>query len=161
MLAVCGGPARGTKMKLVQTDSDWTGAGTDKGLFLAGGISNCTDWRKILLDMLKETDLTILNPRRDVWAGTLDEEYEQVSWEYSHMMRADAILFWFPKESVCPIALFELGAWLWRPKKKFIGIEPGYPKEANLMAQISLENSATCAARTLDGLAERVKTWAR
>jgi hypothetical protein len=36
---------------------------------------------------------------------------DQIQWEFEHLRKADTILFWFPKESICPIALYELGAW--------------------------------------------------
>ena len=32
--------------------------------FIAGGITNCPDWQADIVEMLKDTDLTLLNPRR-------------------------------------------------------------------------------------------------
>lgn len=80
-------------------------------LFLAGGITNCPDWQVDAIEMLDDgSDIVVANPRRD---RLLDYEGEdaayQIRWEYEFLRRARMILFWFPKESVCPITLFELG----------------------------------------------------
>jgi hypothetical protein len=36
-----------------------------RSLFLAGGISNCGDWQREVIAQPADTDLTLLNPRRE------------------------------------------------------------------------------------------------
>ena len=38
--------------------------GDEKSLFLAGGISNCPNWQKELVDLLKNKEIVLLNPLR-------------------------------------------------------------------------------------------------
>jgi len=46
-------------------------------------------------------------------------------WEFEHLRKAKAIMFWFPSETLCPITLYELGAWTilssQTPTKLFVG----------------------------------------
>jgi hypothetical protein len=42
----------------------------------------------------------------------------QIAWEYHHLKQAEAIMFWFCKETIQPIVLFELGKW-YQHKKVF------------------------------------------
>lgn len=99
-------------------------------IFLAGGISNCPDWQVEAIRMLQPLPVTLINPRRadyDMNAGKRLVE-EQIKWEHKHLYEATQILFWFPKETLCPITLFELGAHLPRPRTLWIGVEPGYQR---------------------------------
>ena len=113
-------------------------------LFLAGGISGTLDWQAEVVDALKNTSITIFNPRR---VGPFDltnekESDQQITWEYNHLNIADYILFWFPKETLCPIALFELGDF-WR-KSCIIGTDPQYNRRYDIVKQMSLRNPHYC-----------------
>lgn len=112
-----------------------------KSIFLAGGISGCPDWQTKLVYMIPKIGdgAVVLNPRRanfDVNDKSLLEE--QITWEHSHLAKADIILFWFPKESICPISLFELGRWLVNKKELIIGCHPEYPRIADIKVQVGL-----------------------
>ena len=62
--------------------------------------------------MLRDTDLTLLNPRRKSFPIDIPgEAFRQISWEFHALRAATEILFWFPCETLCPIVLYELGAW--------------------------------------------------
>src|SRR5438105_13923542 len=107
-------------MRIVEAPENHDGLGP--ALFLAGGITGCPDWQADLIKMLADTDLTLLSPRRrryPVSNPTLAEE--QIDWEFRHLRQATAIVFWFPRETLCPIALYELGAWSMTTKPLFIG----------------------------------------
>lgn len=75
-------------------------------LFLAGGISGCPDWQKDAEKRLAPVPGVLINPRRH---GRLSPEFEaeQVTWEYTALRVSGAILFWFPKETLCPIFLVD------------------------------------------------------
>ena len=102
-------------------------------VFLAGGITGCPDWQMELAYMLQGSDLILLNPRRAKFPiDDPDAAYDQIVWEFQHLRKADVIAFWFPKEQIQPIALYELGAWLPSPKRVFVGVEHGYPRERDI-----------------------------
>ncbi len=112
-------------------------------IFFGGGISNCPDWQEELACRLPMSfafeDVVILNPRRanfDVGNESLLEE--QIKWEFDHLRLADVLIFWFPKESLCPITLFELGKHLNR-KRLVVGCHPEYSRIKDLQFQLKLE----------------------
>lgn len=110
----------------------------DKTLFLAGGITNCPDWQEATGIVLAD-DYAVFNPRRrffDVDDPTV--ENDQIEWEHHYLHKADIILFWFPKETLCPITLFELGCFLNTPKTLIIGVEPGYLRSRDIDIQVGL-----------------------
>ena len=79
-------------------------------LFLGGGITGCSDWQAEMSQLLKDTDLVVLNPRRKIWSiNDPEASAKQIEWEYEHLQKANMIMFWFPPETLCPIALFEYG----------------------------------------------------
>lgn len=128
-------------------------------LFLAGGISECPDWQKDAEERLAPVSGVLINPRR---SGYLPPEFEaeQVAWEHVALRVSGAILFWFPKETLCPITLFELGAWSMTDKPLFVAVHPEYRRRANVLAQLelsrpdvevvdSLEEALTAVERSL------------
>ena len=72
-------------------------------IFMAGGITNCPDWQNEImwiLDGMGMDNLVLLNPRRKNFPiGDPDASYDQIKWEFDNLRAADAILFWFPKET--------------------------------------------------------------
>jgi len=89
-------------------------------IFLGGGISGCPDWQSVAREKLHQKcpNLVLINPRRssfDITDKTIAKE--QIKWEFECLRKVNAILFWFPKETVCPITLYELGAWTLLSKK--------------------------------------------
>jgi hypothetical protein len=116
-------------------------------LFLAGGITGVKDnWQATAALSLKDLPITIFNPRRKAEFKPEDEE-EQITWEHKMLYRADAISFWFPPDTLCPITLYELGAWsawldpafpLSDPKKLFISVHPKYARLKDVLIQTKL-----------------------
>lgn len=127
-------------------------------IFLAGGITGCPDWQKDVVARFVETGhpVRIANPRRkqfDVKDDTLAEE--QIIWEYDAMSASDVILFWFPKESLCPIALYELGRYnALRTKTLFIGTHVDYPRRKDVVIQTKLATGASVFS-SMDELVDR------
>lgn len=109
-------------------------------LFIAGGISNCPNWQAELVEHLEVMDLPLIvcNPRRENFP--MDDPSaaaEQIEWEHRMLSKADIISFWFPKETLCPITLFELGKWL--HAEPIIGTEYGYQRALDVRIQTDLE----------------------
>lgn len=131
----------------------------DKSIFLAGGITGTKyDWQQELVDRLSDTNLVILNPRRndfpkeDPYATT-----EQIKWEYDHLKKADCVSFWFPAEAPCMTSLFELGAWSKAGKPLFVGVEPGYIKEGSIRKQLALVRPEVPVVSNMEDLELMIK----
>jgi hypothetical protein len=112
----------------------------ETSIFLGGGISNCADWQSELSNLLKDTNLVILNPRRNNYPEFDPKATEeQIKWEHRHLNRATAIVFWFAQETLCPITLFEYGKWLMSSKPLFVGCHPNYKRRIDVEIQTKLE----------------------
>jgi Nucleoside 2-deoxyribosyltransferase like len=127
-------------------------------VFLAGGITGCPDWQSEMVEKLKDEDLIIFNPRRKTFDITKKEESGlQIKWERDHLIEAKIISFWFCKDQIQPIVLFELGKYAFLKKHGIaIGVEPGYPREMDVRTQVGLELSIQIY-KSLDELAEEIK----
>jgi hypothetical protein len=119
-----------------------------KSIFLAGGISGCPDWQTPTAESLAMNtpeNVLIMNPRLP---GVYDPKdattaLPQIKWEYDTLRDADMVLFWFPKETLCPITLLELGKELVRAElthhnRLVIGTEPGYARSLDVETQAKL-----------------------
>ncbi len=126
-------------------------------LFLAGGITDCPNWQKEMLEMLSDTTLTILNPRRENFpihdAGAA---LKQITWEHYALRFASEILFWFPKETICPIVLYELGAWSRGRKKLYVGVHPEYKRKQDVQIQTRLARPEIEIVYSLEALSSEV-----
>jgi len=120
-------------------------------IFLAGGISGCPDWQTEIIDKFVDRDIQgyvpdilLFNPRREEFDLSDATQTEiQIKWEFDHLRTADIVLFWFPKDSLCPIALFELGVELGKRqsdtyKGLFVGCDPEYPRKQDIVIQYDL-----------------------
>jgi hypothetical protein len=113
------------------------------GIFLAGGITGCPEWQSEVVEHLSHVgNGTLFNPRRDefdVSNPSLTEE--QIKWEFSFLWGSEIVVFWFCKETLCPITLYELGSHLTRsrlakkPPQICIGIEDGYMRAEDIKIQ--------------------------
>jgi len=144
-------------MRYVECPEEYYGAGPDISVFLAGGITNCPDWQQEMVTLLSDSDLTLVNPRRKLWEDA--QAVAQIEWEHRHLTRCDAVLFWFPSETICPITLYELGAWCFRPKKIFVGCHPNYARKLDVEVQTRLERVNLVVVSTIRDLAQQVLDW--
>lgn len=132
---------------------------TPLSIFVAGGITGCPDWQKQFCELLKDEDVVLLNPRRkDFPINRPSEAKKQIIWEFQHLRLADAIVFWFPHETLCPIVLYELGAWSMTNKKLFVGIDPLYARRADVEIQTSLVRTIPIVY-SVEDLAEEARLW--
>lgn len=143
-------------MEHIQPPTKWKRVPGQPAVFLAGGISKCPNWQRELTKMLATTNYAVLNPRREHFNTNDHHAAElQIQWEFEHLRKADLISFWFCKETIQPIALFELGAW--SPSEKItIGIEPGYSRETDIRVQVALLGHNRIM-NTLEDLANEIK----
>ena len=147
-------------MKYIECPEEYSGR--EKSLFLAGGITGCGNWQLDFVKMLENENLVLINPRRKVFPkDNPDIEDEQIPWEYNHILRASAVSFWFPNETLCPITLYELGIQNAGKKPTFIGIDPKYARKIDIEIQTRLIRPEVQIVYSLDNLAEQVKAWLR
>lgn len=134
--------------------------GKKKSLFLAGGISNCKNWQKLMVKLLSDAPLVIFNPRRGrKFKFSKKVEQAQIAWEYRYLRRAAAISFWFANETVCPIVLFELGAHSMTDKPLFVGIDPLYQRRSDVEIQLKLARPDIKIVYSLADLVMQIKQW--
>jgi hypothetical protein len=112
-------------------------------VFVAGGISNCPDWQTELIKLIDTDRFDVINPRRASGLGkTGKAARKQIEWEHRALESAQIVLFWFPKESICPISLFEYGKFLERACKEGIrligGCDQAYARAFDLDIQTQL-----------------------
>lgn len=145
-------------MEYVEAPRNWERLPGQPSVFLAGGITGCPDWQSKLTGLLVMTNFAVLNPRRaDFLVGNPPAAELQIRWEFEHLRNADVISFWFCKETIQPIALFELGAWSrGNDPAIVIGVEPGYVREQDVSIQMELLGR-TRIVTTLEGLANEIR----
>ena len=127
-------------------------------VFLAGGITYCSDWQQKVIDqLLKERCLSninvnIFNPRRKEWEWDTNSEEEesikQIEWEAKRFNQSNIFSFYFCNSvSPQPIALFELGRYATLAKETYdhswkdriiVSIENGYSRALDVEIQCRL-----------------------
>jgi hypothetical protein len=132
-------------------------APTRAELFLAGGISNCPDWQAAVELALAELPGYVHNPRRP---GVLaaDEAIAQIEWEHEALALSEVILFWFPKETLCPITLFELGVWSSKGAPLIVGTHPEYARRLDVVTQLRLARPDVVVHDSLDAVLAQYRT---
>ena len=86
-------------------------------IFLAGSIEEgvAEEWQDRAARLLADSDVVILNPRRDEWDPSWEQRIDnvefrrQVEWELNGMDMADWIVFYFDPATRSPVTLLELG----------------------------------------------------
>ena len=147
-------------MRYIEAPNSYDDENTANSIFLAGGITGCPNWQKEMRGLLSETNLLLLNPRRDDFPiGDPDAASIQITWEYNALRAAAAILFWFPCETICPIVLYELGAWSMTDKLMFVGVHPGYQRRQDVEIQTKLARPDIHITTSLNSLAGQVKQY--
>lgn len=132
----------------------------EKSVFLAGGITGCRDWRAAVIAQLTDSDLTVFNPLRPNFP--IDDPSAsifQIQWEHEYLRKATAILFWFPAETLCPITLYELGAWSMTMKPLFVGVHPDYTRIADVELQTQLVRPDVNIVYSIQQLIAQLRHW--
>lgn len=126
---------------LVKCPAELNTLALGKTIFLAGGISNCPDWQEVFWKSWRGTcvfpQTIIVNPRReefDIHDHKMSKD--QIEWEYRHLLLTDLKVFWFPKETVCPITLFELAYCAQRGDDIIVGTDMEYCRRFDVKEQL-------------------------
>lgn len=128
-----------------------------KKVFIAGGITGCSDWQSHLVKLLSHHNIAILNPRRaDFPIHDPDAAVAQITWEYTQMIAADVISFWFCPETLNPIVLYELGLWMKNGKPIVIGSDRKYQRLSDVVIQTRLARPDIKIVYSLKTLAKQI-----
>ena len=133
---------------------------SNPSLFVAGGIGDAVNWQPWTIKRLEDNSLTIINLRRTLFSDTPGLAELQTAWDYLHRRRATAKLFWFPPQTLCPIALCELGAASTTNVPLFVGVDPDYKRKLDVVVQLRLARPDVVIINDLDELAQQVLDWA-
>jgi hypothetical protein len=146
-------------MEYIEAPNEYQGDGFS--VFLAGSISDCANWQARLAELLASARVTIFNPRRQEFpVGDRTEERRQIEWERRHLARANLVVFWFTPPTLCPIALFELGACCETGIPLVVGIDPKYALKFDVGVHLSLRRPDVTVLDNLDDLARAILTHA-
>ena len=116
-------------------------------VFLAGGITGCTNWQEQVIselihlsDYYDLSNVVIFNPRRDNFdIADTNAEIEQIKWEYERLKRCNIFSCFFEaNEWLQPIALYEMGKWSTK-KPSVITVQKGYLRERDVLIQTALD----------------------
>jgi hypothetical protein len=129
-------------------------------LFLAGGITGTSDWQEQLISCIDKMnlDIVVFNPRREYFPiDDPSQSEEQIKWEYDFLRRADIISFWFPPETLCPIVLYELGAWSMTAKPLLVGVHPDYERINDVIIQTRYAKPDINIVHNIRDLSEQIR----
>lgn len=127
----------------------------DISVFLAGGITNCHDWQKNVIDTMKNDysvindSLVLFNPRRDNFPiHDKSAARQQIAWEFDMIEKCNIFSMYFSSgDSDQPICMYELGRNILRMQMRFptdwqdriiITVEGGYRRKQDVLIQTEL-----------------------
>jgi hypothetical protein len=129
-----------------------------KSLFLAGGISGCRNWQAEVVAYTQSIDYILYNPRREYYDITnQDIAEEQITWEEEMMRKADFIAFYFCRETICPITLYELGVYNMTKKPIIVGMDQDYSRRLDIEIQTKLKRPQVKFVYGTQGLISGIK----
>ena len=108
-------------------------------VFLGGSIEMGTadEWQKRAVERLEGLPCIILNPRRDSWNASWEQDIsnepfrEQVDWELDGLDRSNVIILNFHPNTRSPITLMELGLYA-ETKVVRVCCPPGFWRRGNV-----------------------------
>lgn len=160
----CIGNRRPSKLRVIEAISSQHARSNRPSVFLAGGITGCSDWQQEVIERLtiRDPDLTLFNPRRaDFPIDDPEAAERQIAWEHSRLDAADAIAFYFAPETVQPIVMFEFGRWLSDSKPLFVAVHPEYQRRADVLYQAALEQPKLVIGDSINDIVEGIDNYAK
>jgi len=134
-------------------------------MFLAGPTPRCKrvkSWRPDFIKVLQKqkTKCTVFIPelKKGGWLGDLEK---QNTWEYRHLHRASAVVFWVPRhmEDLPGFTTnVEFGFWV-RSDRCFYGRPPDAPKTKYLDWLYGKEHIHEDPAESMEDLVDKVIKW--
>ena len=141
--------------------------------FLAGGITDCWDWQKAVIDSIcsdpeYKENLVLFSPRRSNFPiDDPNAAEEQITWEFKYLEQCDIFSMYFCNgDSDQPICMYELGRNIALMQHKFpidwekriiITVEKGYKRTADVIIQTKLATDGAVTVRVYETPEEAVK----
>lgn len=133
-----------------------------RSVFLAGSIDmgQAEDWQSTVTRALGDRDVVILNPRRDEWDASWEQDIafapfrEQVEWELEGLERATIIAVYFAPTSKAPVTLLELGLFA-KSDRVVVCCPEGYWRRGNV--EIICRRYEVQMAADLDALVREIR----
>lgn len=130
------------------------------GVFLAGSITGAESWQLNLIELIKDLDIVVYNPRRKFFDVKDDsKDKQQIEWEYKMLHKSKIISFWFSSETLAPITLFELGFWSGTDKPLVIGTHSDYKRRNDVVIQMSLIRPGAIIFNNLHDVSMGIRYW--
>lgn len=118
-------------------------------VFLAGGISNCKEWQKDVIDCMDKISVSLFNPRQEHFdVSDKSASEKQITWEFERLEQMDIFSMYFCNDdSDQPICMYELGRNIVRMQNRFpsdwqrriiISVERGYRRAKDVIIQTRL-----------------------
>ena len=118
-------------------------------VFLAGGITNCKEWQKEVIEELEFSAISVYNPRQEHFdVSDKNASYNQILWEFERLEKMDIFSMYYCNDnSDQPICMYELGRNILRMQNRFpsdwqrriiISVEDGYRRKADVLIQTEL-----------------------
>lgn len=118
-------------------------------VFLAGGITNCKEWQKEVIENLEYEDVSLFNPRQEHFdVSDKTASYKQILWEFERLEEMNIFSMYFCNDnSDQPICMYELGRNIIRIQNRFpsdwekrivISVEDGYRRKSDVFIQTEL-----------------------
>lgn len=126
-----------------------------RSIFLAGGITGCWNWQDEARTKLLKSEAFnfVINPRReDFDVSDKSQTPIQIQWEYDYLRVCSDIMFWFTADTVQPITLFELGKSIGTDKKIYVGCDPKYSRQLDVVEQLALSRPDIKVWNSLDNM---------
>jgi len=122
----------------------------EPSLFLGGTLDALNPWQPYVVDCLKDTNITIVDPQAP--GKFLYEHYRFSVWVQSHLQEATGALFWFYGSLPAVKATYQLGMVSATRKPLFVGIHGNYPWRTEISNQLHLTRPGIRTAYFLDEL---------
>jgi hypothetical protein len=140
-------------------------------IFLAGGITNCSEWQDEVIKQLEliNTNFIVCNPRRKNFPiDDSNAAQEQIEWEFNALEKCSIFTMYFDDSiSDQPICFYELGRNIERMKQKFpadykdriiITCNPNFKRQQDVIIQTHLALGEDFPIyNTLDEHIQRIK----
>lgn len=114
---------------------------TGPTVFLGGSIEMGTAemWQPRVAQRFIDAGVSVLDPRRDAWDASLNQDPSQgsvfetqVSWELAGMERADLVFFRICEDTASIVSMLEIGLNVGR-KPVVIQVDDGYQRRGNII----------------------------
>ena len=145
-------------------------------VFLAGGITNCEEWQKIVINYFKENwkherGIIFLNPRRDSFDVTNpDATLEQIKWEFKYLSHRNVAfsMYFADSDSSQPICFYEMGRAVgmatnkhFQSKKLFIATNNKFFRKEDVLIQGKLADygGTPIFVESAEEYAEKLLSW--